>query len=225
MISRQNFSSLSSFSGLTRLSLREKILMISTILLGFVYLFHTYFMQPLWNSYQLQKDELKSQTAELQRLKGVDQQQLNRQIAELKTKLEKDSVRVPDTPQTAEALYYLQEKAAKAGVDHLLAVQTSEPPQAAAQITAQQQPQEQGTIIPMEVETEGSYSNTLNFLRELEAFPRLAKVMGINWKYEEGKLTGRFQVNVYSLATSVPAKGPGPIPQADNGPGDPFAAR
>jgi len=198
---------------MSRLSTREKILITIAILLGFVYLFQTYFFQPLWDRYQVTKAEVAAKNVELERLKqgGLNKKALAQNIAELEKTYQKYGDKLPDSPQTAELLYFLQDKAAKTGVT-LVSMQLAGGPQV----------NNQTVVTPVTVETSGSYSATLNLLRELESFPRLVKVPGLTWQAVEGKITGRFQLSVYSMAASFGKKAPGPIPHGNTAPADPF---
>ncbi len=196
---------------MNRLSTREKILITVTVLLGFIYVFHTYYLQPLWLRYQQTQNDVKIKTAKMERLKGYDEQVLDRQIAVLEKKYQSHGDKLPDTPQSAELLYYLHEKAIKTGVEL-----------GSMQLLSTGQVTNQTVTIPVAVETSGSYDAILNFLREIETFPRLVKVSGLKWSLGEGKVMGSFQLDVYSLILSRGQKAPGPIPTADTAPADPY---
>ncbi|MHB8169963.1 MAG: type II secretion system protein GspM [Thermincolia bacterium] len=181
---------------MNKLTTREQVLVIIALLLGFAYLFINFLWQPLATDYTKTKAELAAKRAELEWLRqGAESQgETEERGARLVKTYRELGKKVPDGFQTSELLYLLQEKAVTVGVT-LMNMQLIGEPQLNNRVV----------VIPVLVETTGSFNGTIEFLRQLESFPRLIKMPGLTWQYTGDKLTGRIELTIYSVAGSESA--------------------
>ncbi len=177
---------------MNKLTTRERNLLFAAIFLTFGVVIWIYVIQPTWQQYgqdNLRLAELNTRLAELKKFEKILQE--NPDAKTEQAKIAEVDKQLPNAPESAELLYYLQTKARSKGavLVEYLGEQKENPQEKQSQDAGQGSATAQ-KVLPFTVKVAGTYDAIIGFLQELEKFPRIVWVQQGEIRKKEPQTTG-----------------------------------
>lgn len=174
---------------------------------GFFFLLEKPRLDSIGSIQAQQNEALKTQADAKETLKRL--QAAKKESAEIESKLIRLSKKMPEDPELASLIIEIQEVATEAGID-LVAIKPVAPV-----------PAGEYSELKMEIDLNGYFFNTVDFLYRLENFPREIKIMSVTMS--EGpsglpQLTVSLQTNAFVLITGQVAAPPAALAPAQVAP-------